>query len=83
MPVPVNLTPIESSISILENVKTHIQKDSYEEVEWAANYVRALTLKARAAGVLESLWSADSAEVESEEAALSLESVANFLDKNW
>ena len=83
LPVPVSLNPIDSSISILENIRTHLIKDSYQDVEWSAHYIRALTLKARGTGSLESIWTGESNDSPSEEAALSLESIADFLDKNW
>lgn len=54
-PVPSNLSPIESSISILENSKGNII-DDYGYVEWSVYYAKTLTLRARASGSLEPLW---------------------------
>ena len=46
-PIPTALSPIESSISILSNLKSNISPDSYEMVQWKSLNIRALTLKAK------------------------------------
>lgn len=47
-PVPTTLPPIESSISVLSNLKSSINSN-YELVEWKVLNIRSLTIKARLA----------------------------------